>query len=49
VRRFRAQISSTADTIVRLGWNALRLSDPAGETFRSDRLSALSAARSQPA
>jgi len=33
LRRFRAQSDGTADFIVRLGWNALHLSNPAGKPF----------------
>jgi Transposase DDE domain len=33
LRRFRAQSGGTADFIVRLGWNALQLSNPAGRPF----------------
>lgn len=33
LRRFRAQSGGTADFIVRLGWNALQLSNPAGKPF----------------
>jgi Transposase DDE domain len=33
LRRFRAQSDGTADFIVRLGWNALHLSNPAGNPF----------------
>ena len=33
LRRFRAQSGGTADFIVRLGWNALQLSIPAGRPF----------------
>jgi len=33
LQRFRAQIGGNADFIVRLGWNALQLSNPAGEPF----------------
>ena len=33
LRRFRAQSAGRADFIVRLGWNALRLSNPAGKPF----------------
>src|SRR5580704_10675915 len=33
LRRFRAQSGGTADFIVRLGWNALQLSSPAGRPF----------------
>ena len=33
LRRFRAQSGGRADFIVRLGWNALRLSNPAGKPF----------------
>ena len=33
LRRFRAQSSGRADFIVRLGWNALQLTNPAGRPF----------------
>jgi Transposase DDE domain len=33
LRRFRAESGGTADFIVRLGWNALQLSNPAGKPF----------------
>jgi hypothetical protein len=33
LRRFRAESAGTADFIVRLGWNALQLSNPAGKPF----------------
>jgi hypothetical protein len=33
LRRFRAQSGGTADFIVRLGWNALQLTNPAGRAF----------------
>lgn len=33
LRRFRAQSRGQADFIVRLGWNALRLTTPAGKAF----------------
>ena len=33
LRRFRAQSGGHADFIVRLGWNALQLSNPAGRPF----------------
>ena len=33
LRRFRAQSGGTADFIVRLGWNALQLTNPAGRPF----------------
>jgi IS4 transposase len=33
LRRFRAQSRGTADFIVRLGWNALQLTNPAGKPF----------------
>lgn len=33
LRRFRAQSAGRADFIVRLGWNALRLTTPAGKPF----------------
>src|SRR5690242_8018598 len=33
LRRFRAQSGDSADFIVRLGWNALRLTSPAGKPF----------------
>lgn len=33
LRRFRAQSGGKADFIVRLGWNALQLSNPAGKPF----------------
>jgi hypothetical protein len=33
LRRVRAQSGGTADFIVRLGWNALQLSNPAGKPF----------------
>jgi hypothetical protein len=33
LRRFRAQSGGTADFIVRLGWNALQLANPAGRPF----------------
>jgi hypothetical protein len=33
LRRFRTQSGGTADFIVRLGWNALHLSSPAGKPF----------------
>ena len=33
LRRFRAQSGDTADFIVRLGWNALQLTNPAGRPF----------------
>ena len=33
LRRFRAQSGEAADFIVRLGWNALQLSSPAGQSF----------------
>jgi len=33
LRRFRAQSGDSADFIVRLGWNALQLTNPAGKPF----------------
>ncbi len=33
LRRFRTQSGGTADFIVRLGWNALQLTNPAGKPF----------------
>jgi len=33
LRRFRADSGDTADFITRLGWNALRLTNPAGKPF----------------
>ena len=33
LRRFRAQSGGNADFIVRLGWNALQLTNPAGKAF----------------
>ena len=33
LRRFRVQSGATADFIVRLGWNALQLTNPAGKPF----------------
>jgi hypothetical protein len=33
LRRFRAESGGTADFIVRLGWNALQLTNPAGKPF----------------
>ena len=33
LRRFRAQNGGSADFIVRLGWNALQLTTPAGKAF----------------
>ena len=33
LRRFRAQSGGAADFIVRLGWNALQLTNPAGNSF----------------
>ena len=33
LRRFRAQSSSATDFIVRFGWNALQLTNPAGKPF----------------
>ena len=33
LQRFRAQSNGTADFIVRLGWNALQLTSPAGKPF----------------
>jgi len=33
LRRFRAQSGGKADFIVRLGWNALQLTNPAGKPF----------------
>ena len=42
LRRFRAQSGGRADFIVRLGWNALQLTNPAGKPFNlSDYLQCL--------